>query len=101
MAVAVFLDKDGMLVENVPYNIDPARIHLLPGAADGLQALHAAGFRVIVVSNQSGVARGFFGERALVPIIQTEAHLSSPHCLVLGGRKPSPSGLTIPQISTL
>jgi D-glycero-D-manno-heptose 1,7-bisphosphate phosphatase len=68
MAVAVFIDKDGTLVENVPYNVDPMRIHLLPGAADGIRALHAAGYCVIVVSNQSGVARGFFAEMALVPV---------------------------------
>jgi len=69
MAIAVFIDKDGTLVENVPYNVDPARVYLLPGVVDGLQALQAAGFCVIVVSNQSGVARGFFAERALVPVV--------------------------------
>ncbi len=62
---AVFLDKDGTLIEDVPYNVDPARIRLGAGAADGLPRLHAAGFRLIVVSNQSGVARGLFAEEAL------------------------------------
>jgi histidinol-phosphate phosphatase family protein len=61
----VFLDKDGTLVEDVPYNVDPARVRLGPGAADGLAALHAAGYRLVVVSNQSGVARGLFPEAAL------------------------------------
>jgi D-glycero-D-manno-heptose 1,7-bisphosphate phosphatase len=69
MAVAVFVDKDGTLVENVPYNVDPMRVRLLPGAADGIRALHAAGYCVIVVSNQSGVARGFFAEMALIPVV--------------------------------
>jgi D-glycero-D-manno-heptose 1,7-bisphosphate phosphatase len=63
---AVFLDKDGTLVDDVPYNVDPARIRLLPGVVQGLEALHAAGYRLIVVSNQSGVARGYFTEDALV-----------------------------------
>jgi D-glycero-D-manno-heptose 1,7-bisphosphate phosphatase len=62
---AVFLDKDGTLIEDVPYNVDPARIRLGPGAAEGLPRLHAAGFRLIVISNQSGVARGLFAEEAL------------------------------------
>ena len=65
---AVFLDKDGTLIEDVPYNVDPAHIQLTPGALEGLQALHAAGFRLIVVSNQSGVARGYFPEEALTAV---------------------------------
>ena len=65
---AVFLDKDGTLVENLPYNVDPARIRLMPGAAEGLRRLHAAGYALIVISNQSGVARGFFPEAALVGV---------------------------------
>ena len=62
---AVFLDKDGTLVENVPYNVDPARIRLGAGAVEGLPLLHAAGYPLIVISNQSGVARGYFAEEAL------------------------------------
>jgi D-glycero-D-manno-heptose 1,7-bisphosphate phosphatase len=65
---AVFLDKDGTLVVNVPYNVDPSLIRLGPGAALGLSRLHAAGFLLIVVSNQSGVARGMFPEEALTPV---------------------------------
>jgi D-glycero-D-manno-heptose 1,7-bisphosphate phosphatase len=67
-APVVFLDKDGTLVEDVPYNVDPARIRLAPGAAEGLPLLAAAGFRLAVVSNQSGVARGYFPESALVGV---------------------------------
>lgn len=65
---AVFLDKDGTLIADVPYNVDPARIRLLPGAAVGLRALHRAGYLLVVVSNQSGVARGFFPEAALTAV---------------------------------
>jgi histidinol-phosphate phosphatase family protein len=67
-ARAVFLDKDGTLVEDVPYNVDPERIRLAPGAAEGLRELHAAGYRLVVVSNQSGVARGYFPEEALTAV---------------------------------
>jgi histidinol-phosphate phosphatase family protein len=65
---AIFLDKDGTLVEDVPYNVDPACIRLMPRAIPGLTALHAAGYRLVVVSNQSGVARGYFAEEALTGV---------------------------------
>jgi histidinol-phosphate phosphatase family protein len=65
---AVFLDKDGTLIENVPYNVDPGRIRLLDGAGEALAQLHCAGFRLIVISNQSGVARGYFPEDALAAV---------------------------------
>src|SRR4051812_5221419 len=59
---AVFVDKDGTLVRDVPYNVDPARIALEEGAAEVVGALAANGFRVIVVSNQPGAALGLFAE---------------------------------------
>ncbi|MFN2489999.1 MAG: D-glycero-alpha-D-manno-heptose-1,7-bisphosphate 7-phosphatase [Actinomycetota bacterium] len=65
---AVFVDKDGTLVPDLPYNIDPDRITLMDGAPEALYALQAAGFLVIVVSNQSGVARGLFTEADLQPV---------------------------------
>ena len=53
---AIFLDKDGTLVEDVPYNVDPAQMRFAPGAREGLQALARCGLLLIVVSNQSGIA---------------------------------------------
>jgi D-glycero-D-manno-heptose 1,7-bisphosphate phosphatase len=67
---AVFLDKDGTLVPDQPYNADPRQITLLPGVASGLGRLSAAGYRLVVVTNQSGVARGYFPETALVEVEQ-------------------------------
>jgi histidinol-phosphate phosphatase family protein len=61
----VLVDKDGTLIANVPFNVDPERITLLPGVATGLQRLTDAGFRTAVVSNQAGVALGRFTEDAL------------------------------------
>ncbi|EYB69156.1 hypothetical protein DEIPH_ctg011orf0142 [Deinococcus phoenicis] len=65
MQKAAFLDKDGTLIEDVPYNVDPALIRLLPGVGEALRALHGAGFALVVVTNQSGVARGLFPGSAL------------------------------------
>ena len=55
---AVLLDRDGTLVEDVPYNGDPALVRPVPGALQALQRLRAAGLPLAVVSNQSGVGRG-------------------------------------------
>lgn len=55
---AVLFDRDGTLIEDVPYNGDPALVRAIPGAAAALRAVRAAGLRTAVVSNQSGVARG-------------------------------------------
>jgi D-glycero-D-manno-heptose 1,7-bisphosphate phosphatase len=65
MKKAVFLDKDGTLVEDVPYSCDVNRIRLMPGVRQGLRRLDAAGYVLIVVSNQSGVAHGLFSVEAL------------------------------------
>lgn len=65
---AVFLDKDGTLVDDVPYNVDPALVRLTRGAGEGLRMLRDAGLPLFVVSNQSGVARGYFAQEALGPV---------------------------------
>lgn len=56
----VFLDRDGTINEEVGYLNDPARLRLLPGAAEGIRLLNQAGLKVVVVTNQSGIARGYF-----------------------------------------
>ncbi len=65
LAKAVFLEKDGTLVEDVPYNVDPRLIQLSEGAVEGLQLLQQDQYQLFVVTNQSGVARGYFEEQAL------------------------------------
>jgi D-glycero-D-manno-heptose 1,7-bisphosphate phosphatase len=59
---AAFLDRDGTLMEDSGFIGDPNRIRILEGVPEALVALDAAGFERIVVTNQSGVARGLFGE---------------------------------------
>src|SRR5690348_9945301 len=65
---AIFFDKDGTLIEDIPYNADPGAIRLTDGAADAIRSLSAAGYRLIVITNQSGVARGFFPVAALAGV---------------------------------
>lgn len=55
---AVFLDRDGTLIEDVGYPRDPEAVRLLAGAPEALAALRRAGFALVVVSNQSGIGRG-------------------------------------------
>lgn len=98
----MFLDKDGTLVENVPFNVDPDRIVLTAGASDALASLHRAGFTLIVVSNQPGVALGRIPERALADVAARLRALLAPTPLAdflycpHSGREAEPCGCRKP-----
>lgn len=62
---ALFLDRDGTLMVDTGYVSDPGNVELLPGAAEMLREAKRAGFALIVVSNQSGVARGLISREQL------------------------------------
>ena len=57
---AVFLDRDGTIIEDMEYISRPEQVRLLPRAAESIRSLNDAGVPVIVVSNQSGIGRGYF-----------------------------------------
>ncbi len=57
---AVLFDRDGTLIENVPYNGDPEAVRPFPGAREALEKLRAREIPLGVISNQSGISRGFF-----------------------------------------
>jgi D-glycero-D-manno-heptose 1,7-bisphosphate phosphatase len=59
---AIFFDRDNTLILNDGYLGDPAGVRLAPGAADAVARAHELGYLVVIVSNQSGVARGMFSE---------------------------------------
>ena len=70
---AAFLDRDGTLIEDANYLADPDRIRLLPGAVDAVRTLNQRGILTIVVTNQSGIARGKLTE---AQYYATEARLN-------------------------
>lgn len=64
-ARAVFIDKDGTLVHDLPYNVDPALLRFTPNALEGLRLFGEADYRIVVVTNQPGIALGRFDKAAL------------------------------------
>ncbi|HVX11002.1 MAG TPA: HAD family hydrolase [Pirellulales bacterium] len=81
---AIFFDKDGTLLEDVPYNVEPRLMRLAPRAGEALRRL-APHYRLIVISNQSGVAHGYFDESALFGVEQRLRELLVTHDVELGG----------------
>ncbi|MDR1690254.1 MAG: HAD-IIIA family hydrolase [Candidatus Methanoplasma sp.] len=65
---AVLVDRDDTLVKDVPYCNDPDKLHLLPGVPKAIARLNDAGYIVIVITNQSGIARGIVDEDTLAKI---------------------------------
>ncbi len=65
---AVFLDRDGTISRDVPYCSCPEDFELLPMVAEGIKLFNDYGFKVVVVTNQSGVGRGYFSETMLTRI---------------------------------
>jgi len=82
---AVFLDRDGTLVRDPGYLHDPALVELLPGVAEGLGDLARAGWPLVIVSNQSGMARGLYGPDAFAAVGARLAALLAPHGVAFAG----------------
>jgi len=62
---AVFFDRDRTVIEDMEFSTDAARLKALPGAIEGMRRLQEAGYAPVIVTNQSGVARGCFTEQEL------------------------------------
>ena len=82
---AIFLDKDGTLVKDVPYNVDPDRIQLCKGAVAAVRSLVLIGYQIFVITNQSGVALGYFSESALLGVQQRLKDLLAEGGVTLAG----------------
>jgi len=68
---AVFLDKDGTIIEDVGYMNNPTQIKFIPGSIEAIKTLNEGEFKVVVISNQAGVARGLVTEDMLQSIDKT------------------------------
>jgi D-glycero-D-manno-heptose 1,7-bisphosphate phosphatase len=68
---AVFADRDGTLTEEVGYVNHPGRLRLLPRSAEAIRRLNRAGVAAVVVTNQAGIARGYFSEEVLDAVNRT------------------------------
>ena len=82
---AVFLDRDGTIVEDPGYIADPDQVRLLPQAAEAIRRFISSGYVVIVVSNQSGIARGLFAEADLSKVHARLEELLEAQGVSLGG----------------
>lgn len=65
---AVFLDRDGTMIEDPGYLRAVSQVRLLPGVAEAIRSLRHAGYRIVVATNQSGIARGYFNEIDLAAV---------------------------------
>ncbi len=65
MEKAVFLDRDGTIIEDAGYIGEIERVRFLPGVGEAIRLLNESCFKVIVITNQAGVARGYFSEEAV------------------------------------
>jgi D,D-heptose 1,7-bisphosphate phosphatase len=82
---AIFLDKDGTLVEDVPYNVNPDLIEFTWLAGPALQLFQQMGYALFVISNQAGVAKGFFTEASLAPVQRRLGELLAQYGVTLSG----------------
>ena len=84
---AVFLDRDGTVVDDPGFLHEPGKVKLLPGAAQAIKKLNEHGFLVIIVTNQSGIARGLYTvedyegvQRRLVELLEKQgAHIDGAY----------------------
>lgn len=111
---AVFLDRDATIIEDMEFSVDPAELRPFPEAIEGMRKLQEAGYALVIITNQSGVARGYFDEAALKAVndrlvamiknqgIDIEAIYYCPHyetgaveeyAIACGCRKPEPGML--------
>jgi D-glycero-D-manno-heptose 1,7-bisphosphate phosphatase len=85
MDKAIFLDKDGTLIPDIPYNVDPSKIQLSDNCITGLKLFADSGYKLIVASNQSGIARGYFTEAQFAEVINRVNELLAVQGILLNG----------------
>ena len=81
----LILDRDDTILDDPGYLSDPEKIHFLPGALAGLKRFHVAGWPLVVVTNQSGLGRGYFGLEELERVHARFRSLLADHGVELAG----------------
>jgi D-glycero-D-manno-heptose 1,7-bisphosphate phosphatase len=92
MKPAVFFDRDGTLIYDKVYLNDPQLVEFVPGAFECLKTLKDLGFLIIIITNQSGIARGLVKIENMHEIHEKMRHLVSPHGITLDDFFFSPHG---------
>jgi D-glycero-D-manno-heptose 1,7-bisphosphate phosphatase len=82
---AIFIDKDGTLIPDIPYNVNPDVITITDEVIQGLQLFQEQGYLLVVISNQSGVARGYFTIDALKDVEKRITSLLAPYKIKITG----------------
>ena len=96
---AFFLDRDGVIIEEEHYLSDPAKVRLCPGCAEAFKQISSAGFRIIVTSNQSGVARGYFTFAEIAAVERKNCSPErEPRCRMPGTTVPTIPKETLPNM---
>lgn len=80
---AIFLDRDGTIIDYVPYLSDPEQVRLIPGAGESLSAFASAGYRLVLITNQSGIGRGYYSEKDFEAVNARMAELLAGYDVVL------------------
>ena len=92
---AVFIDRDGTISEEVGYVNHPSRYRVFPYAAEAIKLLNEAGWRAILVTNQAGVARGYFTEdliKLVHDILRQELERNGARLVIINARKVTSRG---------
>jgi D,D-heptose 1,7-bisphosphate phosphatase len=81
MEKAVFIDKDGTLIKNIPFNVNPLLVGFEKKVMDGLRLLQQHGFKKIIISNQPGIALGYYEEQALEKVNRQIQEMLRPYSI--------------------
>ena len=85
MNKAIFIDKDGTLIHDIPYNVDVSRITFTGGAIEALQQWKRLGYLLVIISNQSGIARDYFTEEDMEKVKDFIVARLAQHQIILNG----------------
>ncbi|OQP49940.1 D-glycero-alpha-D-manno-heptose-1,7-bisphosphate 7-phosphatase [Niastella populi] len=103
MKKAVFIDKDGTLIKNLPWNVNTQLIQFEENAIASLQLLQESGYQLVLISNQPGIALGYFTEEAVIQVFKYLEHALTGHGVQLNAYYYCPHdarGIQAPYIKT-